>query len=191
MLRLDLRPAKLNQDHKGKATEKDGVVTQQLTFGVEDIPVDEHEIAVITGEKTAARAMYDYSDGVPRPLFTCFKPYEIDGSIDHAYVKVRVSGGEEFEFVDSKLTKVRFKPQVGGQTLMSMKVTSPPALTEAYARLVAQFGHTVDIEIRGDLPTDQQDLPLNTHGTGEQSDKAKPRGRGRRAKGNGHRPSVQ
>jgi hypothetical protein len=185
MLRLDLRSAKLNQDHKGKALEKDGVVTKLLTFGLEDIPVDQHEIGVLTGEPHAYAALYNTrTDQVPEPFLKCFKALEFDGQISGAYLKVRLFGGREFEFSDVKVTKTKLALAVGGVSLMSCKVTVIPALNASYAELIDQFGQSCEIELRGDLPTDQQDLPLgNKFGEGEQPEQGAGKGRGRKGKG--------
>lgn len=187
MLRLDLRPAKLNQDHKGKATEKDGVVSKLLTFGIEDIPIDKDELPVLLGEPHAYAALYNTrKDQVPEPFLKCFKALEFEDGMTGAFVGVRLKGGTELQLKDCKLIKIKIALAVGGVSLMSCKVQCAPDLDDTFTELVDNFGQAVDVEIRGDLPSDQQDLPLNKHGTGEQSEKPKGRGRGKgRGKGNG------
>lgn len=160
MLSLNLRPARLNQDHTGKSHEKDGEITKLLTYGLDDIPLDAQELGVITREPHAARAMYNDDKGVLRPIFTCFKPREFDEDIEGAYVMVRLHGGTEIKHT-------------------SCKVTTAPALDQSLAEFYSQFGEIVDVELRGEMPGAQKDLPLNTHGTGEQTEtpkKRKPRG---------------
>lgn len=181
-----MRPAKLNQDHKGKGHEKEGVATQLLTFGLLDIPLDDQEIAVVTGEPHAYAALYNTrKDMVAEPFLKCFAALRFKDKIKGAYVKVRVMGGQEFEFTDCTLTPPEFELTEGGTTLMSFKVECAPALDKNYPVFISHLGQSCDVEIRSDLPTDQKDLPLNSHGEGEQPEagkgKGKGRGRGRRS----------
>jgi hypothetical protein len=176
MLSLNLRPARLNQDHSGKSHEKEGQVTKLLKYGLDDIPLDAQEMGVITQEPYAARALYDEDkQGVKRPFLACFNPLHFNESIEGAYVMVRLKGGKELKHTECKLTGISFTKTEGGTTLMSLKVTTAPALDASLAEFYSQFGEQVDVEIRGELPGAQKDLPLNSHGAGEQTESAKPK----------------
>lgn len=183
MMRLNLRPAKLNQDHRGKSHEKDGVETKLLIFGLLDVPIDAQEIAVLTGEPHAYAALYNTrKDGVAEPFFKCFGPLRLKDKLKGAFVKVRLMGGEEFEFADCTISPPEFELTEGGTTLMSCTVECVPALDKRYPEFIAALGQSCDVELRSDLPTDQQDLPLSTHGTGEQPEAGAgkpPRGKGK------------
>lgn len=183
MLSLTLRPARLNQDHKGKSHEKEGEITKLVTYGLDNIPLDEHEMGVITREPHAARALYNEDkEGVKRPFLACFDPLSLSENIEGAYVMVRLKGGTEIKHSNSKISGISFSRTEGGTTLMSCKVTTAPTLDASLAEFYSQMGEQVDVELRGEPPGAQADLPLNTHGTGEEPETEKPK-RGKKPKG--------
>jgi hypothetical protein len=168
MLTLSSRTARLNQDYKGKTKEKDGEVTKLLTFGIDEVELDESELGAITGEAHAHRALVNRTKDGPRPVFTCFKPLQLNEDVENVAVTVRLRGGAEYKFAGCHLSKIRIAVQPSGAVTLSAKVLAIPALDASLADLVANFGELVDVEIHGTQPSDQAQLPLNSHGTGEQ-----------------------
>jgi len=177
MLSLNLRPARLNQDHRGKSKEVNGEVTKLLTFGIDAMLLDESELGALTGVAHAFRSLFDTSGAQPEPVLPCFKPQQFLEDIEGAAVTVRLKGGAEYRFTNCVLSKLRVHVVTGGPQL-SCKVLTAPALDATLAPLVANFGELVDVELHGSTPSDQKELPLNSHGTGAQSDAAKPKRRG-------------
>jgi hypothetical protein len=183
MFSLSLRPARLNQDYRGKTNEKDGEVTKMLTFGLVEVPLDEAELGAITQRAHAYRSMYDFSGPQPEPFFDCFKPREMKEVVEKACVEIRLHGGSEYKFTGCTLSKIRLTESSGGKTLLSCKVEASPALDDTLSELVANFGEIIDVAIHGTQASDQKDLPLSTVGTGEEPEKKRKPGRQR--KGNG------
>lgn len=181
MLSLSTRDARLGQKYSGKplkSGEPDSPRT--LTFEIEDIELDAQELNVLLAEPHAHASLYNHTrDGI-RPFLKCFKALELEGAIEGAYVSVSwLSASVDFRFTAAKLTAVKLTLGADeGKTFMRAKVTVEPTLDESLAELVAQMGKAVVIELRGEPPGAQKDLPLNSHGTGEQPDEAKPRRRG-------------
>lgn len=189
MFSLSTRDARLGAKYSGKpldAKQIDGPRT--LTFEIEEIELDSQELNVLLAEPHAHASLYNHTrDGI-RPFLKCFKALELDGAIEGAYVAVSwLSAENDFKFTTAKLTGVKLTLGLeDGKTFMRTKVTVEPALDESLAELIAQMGKAITIELRGEPPGAQQDLALNTHGTGEQGEKpAKRRGRG-----NGSRPRA-
>lgn len=181
MLSLSTRDARLGQKYSGKplkASEPDS--PRVMTFEIEDIELDAQELNVLLQEPHAHASLYNHTrDGI-RPFLKCFKALELEGSIEGAYVALSwISASVDFKFTTAKLSAVKLTlgPDEG-KTFMRAKVTVEPTLDESLAELVAHMGHPVTVELRGEPPGAQQDLALNTHGTGEQNDKPKRRGRG-------------
>lgn len=160
MLSISMRPARLNQDYRGKTKEKEGEVTKLLSFGLDEIELKGEELCVITGEPHAVRALFNDDQGVLRPLFKCFKPFQFDDEIENAAVTIRLHGGAEYKLTGCKLTKIRAKLEDDGVTDLSMKVQCAPVLDKSLAELVANFGEVVDVEIYGVQEIDQEQLPL-------------------------------
>lgn len=182
MLSLNTRDARLGQKYSGKPLKaKDADSPRTFTFELEDIELDEQELNVLLNEPHAHASLYNHSrDGI-RPFLKCFKALEIDGKIEGAYVALSwLSATVDFKFTAATLSAVKLTlGQDEGITHMRAKVTVEPTLDESLAELVAQMGKTVQIELRGEPPGAQQNLPLNKHGEGEQAE-TKRKGRGRR-----------
>lgn len=171
MLTITSRTARLNQDYRGNSHEKDGQVTKQLFFGLDEIELAETELCAINGDALLYRGLYDTSKAQPVTILKGFKPLELEESIEGAAITVRLRGGTEFKFVGCTLTKIRVNTANAGAPLLSMKVETAPALDASLAELVAAMGELVDAEIHsGTTKTEQQDLPLNRHGEGEETD---------------------
>lgn len=178
MLTLQKRLCDLGGDQSSKVREKNGEKFRLLTFAIEKFPLDERELNAFLRDPTAWRWMYTDRNGEVVPVQTCFKSHELREPIPLAYVAIWYGLGGHVQFTECKLSKIKLACQDGGETLLSCKVTSPPILDETLAELFERFGDKVEVEIRGEPPGAQQDLPLNKAGEGEQPATRK-RGRGR------------
>lgn len=170
MLTLDLRSCDITDKYSGTAVQRDGQKIRTLTFQLENIELEERELNALLGEPHAYRSLYNISGDRVIPFLRCFKAMEFDKAIEGAYVELTYGPNDtgEMSFVDCKLSKLKLTLHEGGKTAMSCKVTTAPTLDDTLAELFEQFGTTIQCEIRAEVPTAQQDLPLNTHGVGEQ-----------------------
>ena len=180
MLTISRRTARLNQDYSGKSHEKKGEVTKLLSFGLDEIELDERELGAITGEPHAHRALVNTTKDGPRPVFTCFKPFQLEEDIENVAVTVWLRGDQSFKFTACHLSSNRISVQPSGVPTLSVKILATPALNASLAEFVANMGELVDVEIQGAQKSDQAEMPLNTHGNGEQPE-GKPRGRRRKS----------
>ena len=189
MLRLDYRPARLNQDHSGKGKEVAGVVTKMLVFSVLEIPLDEGELCQFTGDAYAARLLFDEVKGVKRPTMPWLGTITPNIVLKGAFVKVRLPGDRLYEFKDCKVEGIAWtrEEEGNGTTLMACKVTTAAPLDSTYGQFIEALGGICDIAIDSELTSDQQDLPLSTHGEDEQAElgEEEQKPRRRRRKGNG------
>lgn len=185
MLTISLRTARLNQDYRGNSHEKDGQVTKQIFFGLDEIELADNELCALNGDPMLYRSLYDTSKPEARCILSGFKALELEEGIESAAVTVRLRGGREFKFVGCEITKIRVNHANAGAPLLSVKVETAPALDASLSEFVASMGELVDVEIHGAQKSDQQDLPLNSHGTGEQPDQAEAKRRG-----NGRQPAA-
>lgn len=168
MLTLRSRDCMLGTKHSGDTIERDGEELRTLTFELTEVMLDAQELNCLLGEPHAHNSLYNHGrDGV-RPFLKCFKSLELLKGIVGAFVQIEWMANE-FTFTDCKLTKVKLELRDGGETALSCKVTCTPDLDASLADLIEKMGGGVSAEIRAEPPTAQQDLPLNTHGTGEQS----------------------
>lgn len=122
------------------------------------------------------------------PRQTCYKSHELARPIPSAFVGVyfaAIGSPVEVEFTECKLSKIKLAPMEGGDTVLSCKVTTPPILDETLPQLFRQFGEVVEIEIRGEPPGAQRDLPLNSVGGQENPHSDRPAfwGAGRKPEG--------
>lgn len=167
MLALNTRPCDIADDYSGKAVDRDGVKIRTLTFTLENIELEEREVNALLGDPGAYRSLFKSVDGVLTPFLRCCKAIEFEKAIDHACVVLTYGGGSEMSFSDCKIAKLKLALFEGGQVFMSCKITTAPTLDDTLAELFQQFGTRIACEIRAEVPTAQQDLPLNTHGVGE------------------------
>lgn len=196
MIRLDYRPAKLNQDHSGKGHEADGVQSKVLTFSILEIPLDEGELCAFTGDPYAGRLLFNAKkDGLKEPTMPWIGTIYPDIKLKGALVKVRLLGDRVYEFKDCKVDGITFDRVLGGTTQIACKGSCTPNLDSTFPAFIAALGENCDIAIDSELPTDQQDLPLSRHGEGEQPELGEKKtkrgnGRGRGRKGKGERPAA-
>lgn len=186
-IKLDYRPAKLNQDHSGKGKEVSGVVTKMLTFNLLEVPLDEGELCVFTADPYAGRLLFSEKRGQPKePTMPWLGVLTPDIVLKGAFVRVRLPGDRVYEFKDCKVESITWERQLGGDTAMGCKVTTAAPLDSTYGVFIEALGGSCDVAIDSELPSDQQDLPLSKHGkgeepeAGEQKPPRKPRGNGRK-----------
>lgn len=130
--------------------------------------------------------MHDKGEAQFEPFLPGLKSLEFANPLEGACVTIKYGLQiREMRFVDCKLSKITLTLEHGGETYLSCKVTSAPALDETLAELFDQFGKKITCELRSYPPDAQKDLPLNQHGEGEQSEQPRKRGRGRPRKSGG------
>ena len=169
MLTLDRRTCEIADDYAGKGIERDGQKIRTITVRLDKIELEERELNALLGEPHAYRSLYNISGDRVTPFLRCFKALEFDKALEGVYVALTYGLDEhEMVFTDCKLSKLKLALLEGGKTSMSCKVTITPTLDDTLAELFEQFGTSIECEIRAEVPTAQQDLPLNTHGVGEQ-----------------------
>lgn len=168
MLTLTQRLGTLDPKAKlATRTAKDGEEYSQLVFEVTGLDVDDTEVNAVFGSPQAydaIKAMFAAVKGV--------KAIECDEKLEGATVVVRLAAvsaqnGPEFTFNDCRIDKLKFDRTESESLLCSYRVTAKPALNGQFGELVARFGHTAMIELRGESPNAQADLPLNSVGAGE------------------------
>jgi len=164
MLTLNRRLCDLGGNQSSKTRDKDGETIRTLTYEIENYPLDEQELNAFLRDPHAWRWMYSDVNGEIKPVQTCFKSHEMRKPIESAYMGLWYGMSGYIAFTECKLTKIKLACQDGGETLLSCKVTTPPILNETLAELFERFGAKVEVEIRGEPPGAQQDLPLNTFG---------------------------
>lgn len=145
-------------------TAKDGEEYSQLVFEVAELEVDESEVNAIRSSPRAYRAM--------KALFEADKgilAIEFDEKIEGAVVVVRLAAvsaqnGPEFTFPGCRIDKLKLGRMESDALKFSYRVTAKPALNGQFGQLVERFGHTAMFELRGESPSAQTDLPLNSVG---------------------------
>jgi hypothetical protein len=153
--------------NKAKADGKEGDNGEdftQLTFELEAISLSANELNMILSEPHAHQVLFNTGKEPIEPYLKSLKAIELKEPMVGAYVCIELGleGHAKFEFTDCKISKIKLAPALGGDTLMSCKVVVKPALNETLAELLDRLGHTISVEIRGEAPGAQQDLPLNT-----------------------------
>lgn len=190
MLSISSRTARLNQDYSGNSKEKDGEVTKFITFGLDEVELSAEEVGAITGNAYIARAMINDTKDGPRPMFVGFKPLQLEETIKGAGVTIRLRGGDVVrQFIDCKVSKIRFSVNDIGTILMSCKVKTAPPLDAKHSKFIASAGEYIDVELNGSSKADQADAFERT-GDNEQppeniTDEVKPK-RGRPRKSDTH-----
>jgi hypothetical protein len=168
MLTLTQRLGTLDPKAKlATRTAKDGEEYSQLVFEVTELEVDESEVNALRSSPHAYRAMkslFEADKGI--------KAIEFDEKIEGATVVVRLAAvsaqnGPEFTFSDCRIDKLKLGRLESDALHLRYRVTAKPALNSLFGELVARFGHTAMIELRGESPNAQADLPLNSVGANE------------------------
>jgi hypothetical protein len=169
---LSKRLCTLAKKVNAKATEADdGQEFTELTFELEAVSLDATELNAILQEPHAHQVLFNTGVDPTEPYLKSLKALELGAAIEGAYVSVELGleNHVQFEFTDCKISKIKLTLATGGATLMSCRVTVKPTLNDTLAELLERLGHTVTVEIRGEVPGAQQDLPLNRVGHGEQA----------------------
>jgi hypothetical protein len=168
MLTLTQRLGTLDAKAKfATRTAKDGEEYSQLVFEVTELEVTDTEVNAIFATPNAfmaIKALHKAVKGV--------KAIELEEKIEGATVVVRLAAvsaknGPEFTFNDCRIDKLKLAGLESDALQCSYRVTAKPALNAHFGELVARFGHTAMIELRGESPNAQADLPLNTAGASE------------------------
>ncbi len=183
MLTLNRRNCSLGNDYSGKVVQEEGRLIRTLVFQLEEVLLDERELNALLGEPHAWTSLYNLSpDGAIVPFLKCFKSLEFEKSIETAHVKIVYGLDTMQEFAGVTLSKIKLALREGGLTALTCKVRTAPTLDETLAELFEHFGKPVEAELTFLPPNAQRELPLNTHGGGEQNDTGTPtktRGRGK------------
>lgn len=168
MLTLSQRLGTLDAKAKlATRTAKDGEEYSQLVFEVTELEVTDAEVCAIFASPNAYRAIKALHQAVKG-----VKSIELEEKIEGATVIVRlaavsVQNGPEFTFNGCRIDKIRLGRLESDALQCSYRVTAKPALNGHFGELVARFGHTAMIELRGESPNAQADLPLNSTGANE------------------------
>jgi hypothetical protein len=181
MLTLDQRDCTLGVKSTTDGKEIDGQEVTLLTLELTNIPLDQRELCVLLGEPHAWGVLYNTGVSPPEPYLKALKTLELREPIGG--VAVTLSFGLERQavmFADVKLSKIKLELKSGGETAMSVKLTSAPALDETFAQLLEHLGDRVEIEMRFEPGGAQQELPLSRFGEGEQPPSKPKRGRPRK-----------
>lgn len=181
MLSLNQRDCFLGEKYQGKKRKHEDVRT--LKIELTEVMLDKRELAALLGEPHAYEALYDTSGKPHRPFLVCIKALELKEHWKGAYVAIWYElGAKKLEFKRAELSKIKLELRLGGEIAMSCRIEGDPELTASVLEVISRTGTNVECEIRAERPEDQRELPLSTHGEGEQSEHSsrKPRGRASR-----------
>lgn len=187
MLSLKQRPCILGDKYAGK--KKRDTEVRTLKLELKDIELSREEVNALLGEPHAYEALYDTSAHPIRPFLACIKALEIAASWTGARVVLWYElGATKVELKNATLSKIKITPPLGGDTRLSLSVEGEPVLDRKIAELIDRVGSGIECEIHAERPEDQQELPLNSHGEGEQPEMKSARKKARR--GRGYRPGA-
>jgi hypothetical protein len=163
MLSISERTGTMNHRARFHGEEDDD--KRALTFQLDGISIERNEINALLQDPHAFESLYDTGANPIAPFLPTIKALELAGNIAGAYVKVQLvtNAAVAFEFTDCDVKKIKLDRQTGGTALMSCRVTTKQAMRANLADLLERLGHAVSIEIRGEAPGAQKDLPLNGH----------------------------
>jgi hypothetical protein len=158
---------KANQEHAERKT---------VRLQLERIEVTEAEFNAIFQSPQAWQLLHDsQTKGPSLPLLKHFELKEFN--VDGAHVTLWHSlGKEKIEIALAKLSKFAFTigdQSASGATTLSLTIEGEPPMDAKLVQLLERVGQGIECEFRGDHPEAQADLPLNTHGTGEQKGKGR------------------
>lgn len=166
MFSLSKRSAQMTGKAKADLQDADkGDGVTKVTVELQEIKLDSTEFNALLSEPHAWDCLFNTGANPIEPFLKGLKSLELSESIEGAYVRIDVglSGYTRFDFKDCKLSKIKLDMRQGGVVAMSCKVQFAPDLDGKFATLFECLGHTVQIELRGESPGAQADLPLNTH----------------------------
>lgn len=183
MSTLTIRPAKIGNvikcEKASSSKEQQGEMLTALVIPLTDVMLDERELNMLLSNPTAHTALFNQSRDLVEPNFTNLKPFSLDEKFASAAVTITHGvSSEKIRLAPVRISKIKLAPQVGGLTSLSCVITGTPNLDAGTAHLLARLDATVDVEIDfGVTKADQEELPLNQHGEGEEPATSK---RGRR-----------
>lgn len=186
MITITQRDCRLGPKYQGKHHEAKDTKPERQTLKVqlEGIELDETEFNALFQDPNAWRLLHD-TEG---PALKLLQKFELKGlTFDGAHVTLFHSlGAKRIEMAKAKLSKVTLHihdEEASGATTLALTIEGEPPMNAGLVQLLERVGQGIEVEIRADHPDAQKDLPLNTHGTGEQPDKP-----GRRRRGGRSRP---
>lgn len=171
MLTLNQRDCRLGEKYAGKKiADKEA---RSLKLDLEEIMLDDVELNCLLGEPHAHQVLYNMGRKPIEPYLKAVKALELSEAITGAHVEIYYQyGTAKVEMPKAKLSKIRLELRAGGQTAMSCTVEAVPALDHHIVDLIDRIGTGVEVMIAAVPPGLQQDLPLNSHGEGEQQEAA-------------------
>ncbi|MEY4760667.1 MAG: hypothetical protein RLZZ200_523 [Pseudomonadota bacterium] len=186
MITITQRDCRLGPKFAGKHNEAQDAKPESRTLKVqlEGIEVDEAEFNALFQDAHAWQLLH----GTDGPSLRLLKKFELKGlKFEGAHVVLYHSlGAEMIEIKQAKISKVTLHiadEEASGATTLSLTVDGEPPLNAKLVKLIERIGNGIEVEIRADHPEAQKDLPLNTHGTGEQPATGKPGRRARSGRG--------
>jgi hypothetical protein len=106
------------------------------------------ELAEITGDVHAHRALFDKSKNPVEPIFNCFRPLALVHKFEGCTARFILGlGREELVLADCKVARVKLEPNLGGLTSADFLIQSTPDDLAAMARLMAFMGHDIELEV--------------------------------------------
>ena len=168
MLTLSNRTCQLGVKSTTDGKEIDGAEVKLLTLEVENIQLDKRELNVLLGEPHAWNVLYNTGVKPAEPYLKALKTLELREAIEDASVTLNFGLDRSVAFSKVKLSKIKLELKTGGDTSMRLKLTATPALDETFAQMLEHLGSGIEVEMRFEPGGQQQDLPLNSFGIGEQ-----------------------
>lgn len=174
MTTLTTRPAKIGNvikvEKASASKQQQGEMLTGLAIPLTDVMLDELELNALLGNPTAYTALFNQAGSVIEPNFQSFGPLPYKEKFQAAAVTITHGvEAEKIRLAPVRISKIKLEPQVGGLTSMSCSVTCTPDLDAKMAHLLGRLDATIDVEIDfGVSKADQEELPLNGHGEGEQ-----------------------
>lgn len=158
---------------KELAKQKDDVDPARVCFEIDGYELSKAQFNSLFSEPHAYDAVHnEKSAGQVEPVFRGIKAIEILGAMVGAYVRVASpldQARKMFEQPNCKISRMRIvlantaldihKP------VLSCKIEHSGGDASAIKALIEKLGKTVRVEIRGEQPGQQKDLPLNTFGS--------------------------
>lgn len=156
-----------------------------------DIPISAvtlkpEQFNALSEDAYADRWLFSDKADIREPNLSKFEPLVLRDTFEEALVAMKV-GGDAFSFADARIKDVQFEGKRGGDILCSFNVRVRPENDKQILQLIAYQNREISIDIQDAKVCmkggrRQQELPLNTHGEGEQPEQgAKKRGRPRKS----------
>lgn len=171
MITITQRDCRLGPKYAGRLVEaKDSAPERRtLKLQLEGIELDEAEFNALFQDAHAWRLLHEDTG----PSLALLKQFELKGlAFEGAHVTLWHSlGAQRIEVKAAKITKITLHigdVAASGSTTLGITVEGEPPLDASLVQLLERVGGGIEVEIRADHPDAQTDLPLSTHGEGEQ-----------------------